>query len=359
MLANTTEAPAPDMEKLEHFAHSFVSDLSASFSGVMALVGHELGLYKALQAYGPLTSRELAESTNCFERYVREWLNNQTAGGYVLYNPEKETFELPLEHAMVLVQQDSPVFMAANYYVVDSIWQDREKLTHAFRSGEGIGWHEHHHNLFHGVEAMFKSGYQANLTNVWIPALDGLEEKLISGGRIADIGCGHGASAILMAEKYPNTMVYGYDYHKGSIDVAKQRAEEKGLTNIIFTAVGAEGYAEDNFDLICFFDCFHDLGNPLEAVRFARTKLNKQGSLMVVEPFANDKLEDNINPISRMFYAGSTALCVPHSHSEDGDFCLGAQAGPSVVEEITRQAGYSKFRIAEENPVNLIYEVKI
>lgn len=357
-MSQQVEALPIDESRLEEFAGQFIADLSASYSGVMTLLGHELGLYKAMDSCGPITAHELATKTGTFERYVREWLNNQAAGGYVIYDPQNETYELPAEHALLLCREESNIFMATGYFIVNSLWHDKNKLLNAFKTGEGIGWHEHHQNLFFGVEDIYRAGYKENLTDVWIPALDGIEEKLKEGGRVADIGCGHGASAILMAEKYPNSEFYGYDYHAESIATAKIRAEEAGLTNVFFEQADAESYAGDNFDLICYFDCFHDFGNPLEAIRYARNKLKEGGSLLLVEPNAGDKVEDNFNPVGRMFYAASTALCVPHSHSQEGNYCLGAQAGPAVVEEIAYEAGFTNFRIADRNPINLIFEIR-
>jgi ubiquinone/menaquinone biosynthesis C-methylase UbiE len=353
------EKKALDMQKVEQFAGQFILDLSANYSGVLTLLGQELGLYDAMRGAGPLSPTQLAEKTNTYERYIREWLNNQAAGGYVIYDQEAKTYELPEEHAMVLIEKDSPVLLGPAYFVVNSLWKDKDKLTAAFKSGGGIGWHEHHHHLFHGVEVVYRTGYLANLNTTWIPSLDGMEEKLNNGGRVADIGCGHGASTILMAERFPNSEFYGFDYHQESIDVANQRAAEKGLTNVFFKKVDAEGYEHGNFDMICFFDCLHDLGDPDKALRYARTKLASQGSLLIVEPNASDKVEENFNPIGRMFYAASTALCVPHAHSEKGGYTLGAQAGPNAVREIAEAAGFSRFKIAQKTLVNLIYELKV
>lgn len=355
----TAQAPALDMQKVEQFAGQFIADLSASYSGVMTLLGHELGLYKAMEESGPIGSAELAAKTGTFERYVREWLNNQAAGGYLEYYPKDGTYSLPAEHALVLAQKDSPAFMLGGYQVVSSMWHDREKLADAFLTGKGIGWHEHNHSLFHGVESIYRAGYIANLTEVWIPALEGAEPKLQIGARVADIGCGHGASTILMAKKYPNSTFIGYDYHRESIEVAQKNASEEELENVSFELLDAEGYEHESFDLICFFDCFHDLGNPLKALANARKNLAPGGSIMLVEPNASDRVEENFNPIGRMFYAASTALCVPHSRSEEGDYCLGAQAGPSIVEKISKEAGFARFRIADQSPVNLVYELMI
>lgn len=355
----TEEKKVVDLKKAEQFLGQFIMDLSANYSGVMTLLGQELGLYRAMRGAGPLTPIQLADRTDTFERYIREWLNNQAAGGYVIYDAENKTYELPEEHALVLIEKDSPFLLGPAYYVVNSLWKDKDKLSKAFTSGSGIGWHEHHHDLFHGVETVYRTGYLANLITLWIPSLNGMEEKLRKGGRVADIGCGHGASTILMAETFPDSQFYGFDYHRESIEVAKLRAQEKGLTNISFIEAGADEYRTGNFDLICFFDCLHDLGNPLKALRYASTKLAPEGSLLFVEPNAGDNPEDNFNPIGRMFYAASTALCVPHSHSEEGDYCLGAQAGPAAIEKIVKEAGYSRFRIAQQNPINLIFEVKL
>jgi SAM-dependent methyltransferase len=348
-----------DLNKAQQFAGQFIADLSANYSGVMTLLGQELGLYEAMRKLGPVTSDQLASQTNTYERYVREWLNNQAAGGYVEYNPETETYALPEEHALVLIDKDSPFLMGPAYYVVNSLWKDKDKLSHAFTSGKGIGWHEHHHDLFHGIEKAYRTGYRANLNTAWIPALDGISEKLQRGGRVADIGCGHGASTVLMAEEFPNSAFYGFDYHPESIGVARTRAAEKGLINAFFKQAGAEDYEQGNFDLICFFDCLHDLGNPVHALRYAKNKLAPGGALLIVEPNAGDKPEHNFNPIGRMFYAASTALCVPHAHSEHGDYCLGAQAGPAALEKLTKEAGYTHFKIAHQNLVNLIIEVRV
>jgi SAM-dependent methyltransferase len=354
----TKEPKATDLRKTEEFAGRFIADLSASYSGVMNLLGIELGLYEAMRGEGPMTPGQLSVKTKTFERYIREWLNNQAAGGYVLYHPATSTYEFPEEHALVLTETQSPFLLGPAYYVVNSMWKDKDKLSDAFVNSRGIGWHEHHHDLYHGVEAVYRTGYLYNLNNVWIPSLDGMREKLERGGRVADIGCGHGASTLLMAEAFPFSEFYGFDYHTESIEAAQQRAKEKGLTNVFFIKVDAAGYEPGNFDLICFFDCLHDLGNPVPALRYAHMKLAPEGSLLIVEPNAGDKVEDNFTPLGRLFYAASTALCVPHAHSENGDHCLGAQAGPAAVEALVKEAGYSHFEIKQQTLVNLIYEVR-
>lgn len=347
-----------DMQKIQAFAGQVISDLSAGMSGVLVQIGEELGLYRAMAELGPTNAKKLSERTGTFERYIQEWLNNQAAGGYVTYNSEHKTYHLPKEHALILADGKSPFFMAPGFQVISSLWYDKDKLVEDFRAGNGIGWHQHHHNLFFGTEAFFRSGYRANLINEWIPSLEGVETKLAKGGKVADIGCGHGASTILMASKYPNAKFYGFDYHQESIEIARQRAKEAGVDNIIFKRASAEDFKESNFDLICFMDAFHDFGNPLKAIQYAKSKLNDDGSIMLVEPASFDELEKNFTPIGRMFYAASTTLCVPHSHSQSGGYCLGAQAGPKRVEEIVEEAGFTRFKITQRTPVNLIFEIK-
>ena len=347
-----------DYDKVQAFAGQVINDLSAGMSGVLVQIGEELGLYEALKELGPTNANALSIKTNTFERYVQEWLNNQAAGGYINYDPEQKTYYLPEEHALILADTNSPFYMAPGFQVVSSLWYDKDKMVQDFKEGKGIGWHQHHHNLFFGTEAFFRSGYRASLVNEWIPSLEGIENTLTKGGKVADIGCGHGASTILMATKYPNSTFYGFDYHPESIETAKLRAREAGLSNVVFKVSSAKDFEESGFDLICYMDAFHDFGNPLEAIRHASTKLNEDGSIMLVEPASFDELEQNFNPIGRMFYAASTTLCVPHSHSQDGGYCLGAQAGPERVRQIVDEAGFTQFRIAQRTPVNLIFEIK-
>jgi 2-polyprenyl-3-methyl-5-hydroxy-6-metoxy-1,4-benzoquinol methylase len=312
-----------------------------------------------MDGQGYMSARELAEKTGTYERYVLEWLKNQAAGGYVTYDPATKKFALPAEHAMVLTMEDSPVYLTSGFYIAASTWNDREKFAEAFKTGYGIGWHEHHQDLFYGTEALFRPGYKANLIETWIPLLNGLNERLQSGGRVADVGCGHGASTLIMAEHYPNAAFFGFDYHRESIEVARKRAKEKGITNVTFEVASASDFGEGRYDLICFMDSFHDLGNPLKAAINARMKLTRTGSLMIVEPAASDKLEENFNPIGRMYYGASTTICVPNSHSQEGDYALGAQAGPARTSEIIREAGFREFRIVNKTPVNFVYEASI
>lgn len=361
MLDTKTESKStsPDIKKVEEFAGQVISDMSACISGLMHLIGHELGFYKAMKNQGYISSKELADNTGTYERYVREWLNNQAAGGYVLYDPQTKKYSLPAEHAFVLADEDSPAFMSAGYYIVGSLWMDREKLAKMFRTGEGFGWHEHNHDLFYGTEAFFRPGYKANLVESWLPTLDGLSERLKLGGRVADVGCGHGISTIIMGEAFPNAEIIGYDYHQESVDIATQKAKERNLKNVSFVKASADNFDNGNYDLICFMDSFHDMGNPLKAAIHSREKLTKTGRLMIVEPLAGDNPEENFNPIGRMYYAASTLICVPNSHSQEGDFCIGAQAGPARTQEILRDAGFTNVRVVQKTVVNIIYEASM
>jgi SAM-dependent methyltransferase len=311
-------------------------------------------------AGGALTPEELAKKTGTHPRIIKEWLAAQAAGGFVIYNPAAGTYLLPEEQAIALTDENSPAYIAGEYQVLMGLFKDEEKIIEAFRTGKGLGWADHHHYLFEGTERFFKPGYIANLTTSWIPALEGIEEKLRreEGAKVADVGCGHGVSTILMAKAYPNSKVIGFDYHKPSIERAREQAEKEGLKNIAFEVAGATDYPGDDYDLITFFDCFHDMGNPAGAAKHVLQTLEKKdGIWMLVEPFANDKLEDNLNPIGRAFYSGSTMICVPASLNENGP-ALGAQAGEERIREVVRSAGFSKFRRATQTPFNLVFEAR-
>jgi 2-polyprenyl-3-methyl-5-hydroxy-6-metoxy-1,4-benzoquinol methylase len=353
---NTTNTQI-DFKKVEAFAGQVIGDVSATMASAMTQIGYKLGLFRAMHGAGRLSSNDLATRTNTHARYVQEWLNCQAAGGYVTYDPATRTYELPYEHGLVLVDEDSPAFLAAGLDIPSTIWSEEEKLVEEFRNGHGLGWHMRTHKLFFGVESFYRTGYKAYLTQSWIPALNGIADKLQAGGTVADIGCGHGASSILIAQAFPESHVYGFDYHKDSINVARERARAAGIENISFHQAKADDYPGYGYDLICFMDAFHDLGRPKEAAAYALPKLSENGSVMLVEPFAGDKVEDNLNPIGRMFYAGSTALCVPHSQSEGGA-CLGAQAGEKQLHDVLKSAGYNRVRTATSTYVNLIVEAK-
>lgn len=356
----TAENTQVNEEKLEAFLGQFVSDFGAMASGVMIAIGYRLGLYKTMKDAGPLSSEQLAQKTDTAERYVREWLNNQVAGNYIQYNSDNDTYQLPPEQAMVLANEESPFYLVPGMVEgIPSLWADEDKVIKAFKTGEGIGWHQHDHRLFYGTEYTFKPGYKAYLANSWIPAMEGVEEKLIKGAKIADIGCGHGASTIAMAEAYPNSKFWGFDYHIESVETARQRAKEVGVEDrVSFEVFSAKDFPGDNYDLICFMDCFHDLGDPLGAAEKAFKALKKDGTLMLVEPYAGDQLEDNINPVGRMFYAFSTTICCANSLSQEVGAALGAQAGEEKLGDIVKQAGFTQFRKATETPFNLILEAK-
>ena len=348
-----------DEEKLMSFMGQAVSDMSAAISVELMTIGDKLGLYKAMAGSGPLTSAQVAERTDTSERYVREWLNNQVAGGYVTYDATTASYELPDEHAMALANEDSPVFLGGAFDLMAACWGSEERIIDAFRTGEGVGWHEHHPRLFAGTERFFRPGYRANLTTSWIPALEGVEDKLKNGAKVADVGCGHGASTIIMAQAFPNSQFRGFDYHDGSIDTARKRASEAGVgERVTFDVAAAKEFTGQNYDLACFFDCLHDMGDPLGAASHAREALADDGTVLLVEPFANDALEDNINPVGRMFYGASTLLCTPASLSQEVGMALGAQAGEERLRQVFIESGFRTFRRATETPFNLVLEAK-
>jgi ubiquinone/menaquinone biosynthesis C-methylase UbiE len=351
-----TSPPAPS--EVEAFVGKVVTDLGAAFSGVLVNVGRRLGLYQALADLGGCTPAGLAEATGIRERYVREWLANQAAGGYVAYDADARTYVLPPAQAMVLALDRSPVFMAPAFDVAASFWLDEDRIVETFRSGEGLGWHAHNHRLFCGTESFFRTGYRAHLVSEWLPALDGVDERLERGARVADVGCGHGASTILMAQAFPRSSFVGLDYHAESIAMARMRAAEQGVTgNIAFEVGSATEFDGRDFDLVSFMDCLHDLGDPVGALARCRRALKRDGKAMLVEPCAGDRLEDNLNPIGRMYYAASAMACTPNSLSQEVGLALGAQAGEERLREVARQAGFSSLRRAAQTPVNLILEL--
>jgi len=348
-----------DEGRLMEFMGRAVADLSAAISVELMTIGDKLGLYKAMAGEGPMTSTQVAERTDTSERYVREWLNNQVAGGYILYDPATGTYELPAEHAFALADENSPVFLGGAFDLMAACWDSEDRILNAFRTGEGVGWHEHHPRLFAGTERFFRPGYKANLTAAWIPSLEGVEQKLEDGASVADVGCGHGASAIIMAEAYPNSRFVGFDYHDASIDTARKRAVEAGVADRVqFDVASAKEYAGNDYDLVCFFDCLHDMGDPVGAAAHARQALAPDGTILLVEPYANDSVEENINPVGRMFYGASTLLCTPASLSQEVGAALGAQAGEEQLRQIFTDAGYRSFRRATETPFNLVLEAK-
>jgi ubiquinone/menaquinone biosynthesis C-methylase UbiE len=346
-------------QRVEQFAGQVVTDLAAAMAGVMTNLGHKLGLYRAMAESGPMTSEQLSRRTSTNERSVREWLHGQVAGGYVRFDPDSKRYSLPAEHAFVLANPESPAFLPPAFDVAASLWHDEDEILAAFRSGKGMGWHEHNCRLFSATEAFFRNGYRANLTQSWIPALDGVQERLAKGGRVADVGCGHGASAILIAQAFPKSTIVGIDYHESSIAVARDRASDARVADRIAFEVGTPrvlGGREEKFDLICFMDSLHDMGDPLEALWASRQAMTPDGVLMLVEPFAKDRPEENVGPVARMYYSASAGLCTQNALSQGGLYALGAQAGAKQLLGIVKEAGFRSARVAMETPFNLIVE---
>ena len=351
--------PTIDEQKLEQFMGRFVQDMGAAATAPLVVIGDKLGLYKAMADGAPVTPAELAERTGCRERYLREWLCQQAASGYVEYDAAGCTFSLPPEQALALAHDDSPAFIPGAFQLIAAIVKDEPHITERFRSGEGFGWHEHDHDLFEGTERFFRPGYLANLVESWLPSLEGVVEKLEAGARVADIGCGHGASTILMAQAYPASTFVGTDYHEVSIEAARRAAERAGVADrVTFEASAAKALAGGPYDLVCVFDALHDMGDPVGAARHVRTQVADDGTWLVVEPFAGDAVEDNLNPVGRIFYAGSTMLCTPASLSQEVGLALGAQAGEQRLAEVLNEGGFSRVRRSAETPFNLVLEVR-
>ena len=348
-----------NQEKLDALVGRLIGEISAGYGGVMVALGDKLGLYKAMAGAGPLSSREVARRSGCAERYVREWLNSQVAGSYVDYHPASGTYELTPEQAMVLADDLSPVFLPHAWQIVASMWADEPKTLSAFKSGRGVSWEEHDERLFCGIAAFYRNAYMASLVTDWLPALTGVTERLKKGAMVADIGCGHGHSTVLMAKTFPNSRFWGFDVHEDSIATARKVAREAGVEDrVSFEVAKADAYAKRGYDLICFFDCLHDMGRPVDAVRHAASAMGEDGTLMLIEPFAGDRVEDNIGPVGRLYYAGSTTMCCAHAISENGTHVLGAQAGPRQLEDVLKAAGLETVRRAIETPFNLIIEAR-
>ena len=348
-----------DMGKVEAFAGQVLVDQAAQLAGVLTYIGDRLGIWSALAASGPVTPAELADRTGLAQRYLAEWLGAQAAGGYLAYAPEDGRFALPAEHALVLALEESPAAMAGGFEVAASAWADADRIAEAFRTGAGVAWGEHDHRLYDGTGRFYAAGYRAHLINEWLPALDGVVEKLERGARVLDVGCGHGVSTLLMAEAFPNSTFAGIDAHAASIEHAAKAAAQAGLgERVSFQAGTTTGY-DGGWDLICFFDVLHDLGDPVGAAAHAAASLNPGGSVLLVEPRAGDRLEENLHPLGRAFYAASTLLCTPNAKSQDGGVALGAQAGPTRLRWVLEGVGFGTVRTAAETPVNLVIEARI
>jgi SAM-dependent methyltransferase len=348
-----------DDARLERFVGQAVGDMAAAISGLLVHLGDRLGLYRAMAGAGPVTSAALAERTGLAPRYVREWLSNQAAGGYVTYQAGDDTFDLPGEQAMVLANEDSPVFLSGAFEAIASCYSDHERFADAFRTGAGVGWESHDERLYSGVRRLFAPSYAAHLTTAWIPALDGVEAKLRQGASVADIGCGLGASTIVMGEAYQRSTFAGFDYHRPSIESARKNAAEAGVNRRVrFEVASATDFPGASFDLICLFDCLHDMGDPVGGARHIRHALAEDGTLMLVEPMAEDTLEENLNPVGRAFYGLSTVICTPASVAQPVGLGLGAQAGEARLTEILTQAGFSRVRRATQTPFSLVLEAR-
>jgi 2-polyprenyl-3-methyl-5-hydroxy-6-metoxy-1,4-benzoquinol methylase len=350
---------ALDNDKLHELLVKGVSDFGATMHAACVRIGDQLGLYKGLAAGGPQTPAELAQRTGTVERYVREWLNSQAAGGYVTYDPARGRYSLSEEQAFCLADENSPAFLPGAFQVGLAATRALPRIMEAFQNGGGVGWHEHDPDLFAGTERFFRPGYAANLVASWIPSLEGVDARLRSGARVADVGCGHGASTVLMAQSYPKSTFTGFDYHEASVSTARKRAEQAGVSDRVeFKVAKAKEFPGQGYGLVTFFDCLHDMGDPVGAASHVRQSLAPDGTWMIVEPFAGDAVSENLNPVGRAFYSASTLICTPASLSQEVGLGLGAQAGEARMRDVVTSGGFSRFRRATQTPFNLVYEAR-
>ena len=355
----TIEQQPVDMDKLHEFVFRAVEEAGATLNTALVVIGDKLGLYRGLAGAGPLTPAELAKRTGCAERYVREWLNAQAAGGFVEYEADSGRYSLPAEQAVALSDESSPAFVPGLFETALGAVIDSPRIAEAARSGEGVGWHDHHEHVHVGVERFFRPTYNAYLAGEWLPALEGVVAKLEAGGTVADVGCGHGASTIVMAQAFPRSRFHGFDYYDGSIETARQRAAAAGVDDRVeFSKEPASSYSGNGYDLVTMFDCLHDMGDPAGAARHVRASLASDGTWMIVEPRAGDRVEENLNPVGRAYYGFSTLLCTPSSLAQEVGLALGAQAGETRIREIVTGAGFSSFRRVAETPFHMVFEAK-
>jgi SAM-dependent methyltransferase len=358
-MTQTLEPVTLDPAKLEAFVFRAVDEVGATLNTALVVMGDRLGLYRAMAGAGPLASDELAARAGVSERYTREWLNAQAAGGYVEYDPDSGRYTLPPEQTVALTDAESPAFLPGFFQIALGSVLDSPRIVEAARTGGGVGWHEHVDDVFEGCERFFRPGYNANLLSGWLPALDGVVAKLERGVRVADVGCGHGASTILMGAAYPNSTFLGSDYHAGSIATARQRAETaKVHGHVDFEVAGATSFSGRDYDLVTMFDCLHDMGDPVGAARHVREAIAADGTWMIVEPAAGDRVENNLNPVGRAYYGFSTLLCTPASLSQEVGLALGAQAGEARIRDVVSAGGFTRFRRAAETPFNIVYEAR-
>lgn len=357
----TTTKPAAevDADKLMGFVFRAVDEVGAALNAALVVMGDKLGYYRILASGAPVSPTELAERSSTAEPYAREWLNAQAAGGYVVYEPDSGRYSLPLEHAVALTVEDSPAFLPGMFQIALGAMHDSGRVVDAARNSSGVGWHEHHTDVHVGCERFFRPNYNAHLVEEWLPALDGVVPKLRAGARVADVGCGHGASTILMAQAFPNSSFVGSDYHAESIETARRRAASAGVDDrVTFEVAPAAGFGGTGYDLVTMFDCLHDMGDPLGAARHVRDAVAADGTWMIVEPMAGDRVEDNFNPVGRAYYAFSTLLCTPASLSQDVGLALGTQAGPARIHDVATAGGFTRFARAAQTPFNQVFEVR-
>jgi SAM-dependent methyltransferase len=355
----TNSAPALDPDKLMQFVFRAVDEVGATLNAALVVMGDKLGYYRTLAADGPLTAAELADRSGTALPYAREWLNAQAAGGYLTYDPATQRFTLPPEQAMAMTDENSPAYLPGFFQIALGTVHDTNQIVEIARSGAGFGWHQHGSDVHVGCERFFRPGYQANLIDGWLPALDGVVEKLTRGAQVADIGCGHGASTILMAQAFPHSTFVGFDYHPESIATARERAAGAGVGDRVrFEVAGATAFGGSGYDLVAMFDCLHDMGDPVGAARHVRQAIAPDGTWLLVEPMAGDRLEDNLNPIGRAYYGFSTLLCTPHSLSQDVGLALGTQAGPARLRDVTTAGGFTRFAEVAQTPFNQVLEVR-